>query len=158
MNVRPVTPEDREWVAELIGTAFGSVRLMSNDHLIDDASLLDGFAAEVDGRPVGCALINVVDGDTELVALVSTYRGAGVGSALLDTVVERGKRDGWKRLWLVTSNDNTDAIRMYQRAGWDWTEFRRDAITEARAMKPEIPEFGNHGIPVRHEIHFEAPL
>jgi GNAT superfamily N-acetyltransferase len=158
MNVRPITPEDREWVADLIGTAFGSVRLMSNDHLIEDASLLDGFAAEIDGRPVGCALVNEIDGDTELVALVSTYRGAGVGSGLLETVVERGKRDGWKRLWLVTSNDNTDAIRMYQRAGWDWTEFRRDAITEARAMKPEIPEFGNHGIPVRHEIHFEAPL
>jgi GNAT superfamily N-acetyltransferase len=158
MNVRPITPEDREWVADLIATAFGSVRLMSNDHLIDDASLLNGFAAEIDGRPVGCALVNDVDGDVELVALVSTYRGAGVGSGLLETVVERGKRDGWKRLWLVTSNDNTDAIRMYQRAGWEWTEFRRDAITKARAVKPEIPEIGNHGIPVRHEIHFEAPL
>jgi GNAT superfamily N-acetyltransferase len=158
MNVRPLTPEDREWVAELIGTAFGSVRLISNEHLIEDASLLDGFAAEIDGRPIGCALIDVVDGDTELVALVSTYRGAGVGTGLLETVVERGKRDGWRRLWLVTSNDNTDAIRMYQRAGWDWTEFRRDAITEARALKPEIPKLGNHGIPVRHEIHFEAPL
>jgi GNAT superfamily N-acetyltransferase len=158
MNVRALTPEDRDWVAELIGTAFGSVRLMSNDHLIEDASLLDGFAAEIDGRPVGCALVNEVDGDTELVALVSTYRGAGVGSELLESVVERGKRDGWKRLWLVTSNDNTDAIRMYQRAGWEWTDFRRDAITKARAIKPEIPEIGNHGIPVRHEIHFEAPL
>jgi GNAT superfamily N-acetyltransferase len=158
MKVRPVTPEDREWVADLIATAFGSVRLMSNDHLIDDASLLNGFAAEIDGRPVGCALVNEVDGDVELVALVSTYRGAGVGSGLLETVVERGKRDGWKRLWLVTSNDNTDAIRLYQRMGWEWTEFRRDAITRARTTKPEIPELGNHGIPIRHEIHFEAPL
>lgn len=158
MIIRPVTPADREWVADAIGTAFGSVRLMSNDRLIEDASLLDGFAAEVDGRPVGCALVNNVDGDTELVALVSQYRGAGVGSALLDAVVERGRRDGWKRLWLVTSNDNTDAIRMYQRAGWHWTDFRRDAITHARTTKPEIPEVGNHGIPLRHEIHFEAPL
>lgn len=158
MIVRPITPEDRDWVAETIGTAFGSVRLISNDHLIDDASLLDGFAAEIDGRPIGCALINEVDGDTELVALVTTYRGAGVGTALLEAVVARGKRDGWKRLWLVTSNDNTDAIRMYQRAGWAWTDFRRDAITRARAIKPEIPETGSHGIPIRHEIHFEAPL
>jgi GNAT superfamily N-acetyltransferase len=158
MNVRPITAEDREWVTELISTAFGSVRVMSNDHLIEDASLLDGFAAEIDGRPVGCALINDVDGDVELVALVSTYRGAGVGSGLLESVVERGRRDGWKRLWLVTSNDNTDAIRLYQRSGWDWTEFKRDSITRARKLKPEIPELGNHGIPVRHEIHFEAPL
>jgi GNAT superfamily N-acetyltransferase len=158
MNVRPLTADDRDWVAELIGNAFGSVRMISNDHLIEDASLLDGFAAEIDGRPVGCALFNDVDGDVELVALVSTYRGAGVGTGLLESAVERGKREGWKRLWLVTSNDNIDAIRMYQRAGWDWTEFRRDSITKARALKPEIPEIGNHGIPVRHEIHFEAPL
>jgi GNAT superfamily N-acetyltransferase len=158
MNVRPLTADDRDWVAELIGNAFGSVRMISNDHLIEDASLLDGFAAEIDGRPVGCALFNDVDGDVELVALVSTYRGAGVGTGLLESAVERGKREGWTRLWLVTSNDNIDAIRMYQRAGWDWTEFRRDSITKARALKPEIPEIGNHGIPVRHEIHFEAPL
>jgi hypothetical protein len=125
MNIRPIIPEDREWIAETVGTAFGSVRLMSNDHLIDDASLLGG---------------------------------AGVGSALLEAVLERGKRDGWKRLWLVTSNDNTEAIRMYQRAGWDWTDFRRDAITRARVTKPEIPDTGNHGIPLRHEIQFEAPL
>jgi GNAT superfamily N-acetyltransferase len=158
MNVRSITPRDRAWIAEAIGTAFGSVRLISHDQLIDDASLLDGFAAEVDGRPVGCALVNEVDGDTELVALVSTYRGAGVGSALLEAVVERGKQDGWKRLWLVTSNDNTEAIRMYQRAGWDWVDFQRDAITRARALKPEIPATGHHGIPLRHELRFEAPL
>ena len=158
MNIRPVTPEDREWIAEMIGTAFGSARLISNEHLLEDASLLDGFVAEIDARPIGCALVDDVDGDTELVALVTTYRGAGVGAGLLDAVVERGKRDGWKRLGLVTSNDNTDAIRVYQRAGWDWTEFRRDAITRVRAHRPEIPELGQHGIPVRHEIHFEAPL
>jgi GNAT superfamily N-acetyltransferase len=158
MNIRPVTPEDRDWLNETVGTAFGSVRLVSRDELIEDASMLDGYVAEVDNRPIGCALINDVDGDTELVVLISTYRGAGVGSALLEAVVERGRRDGWTRLWLVTSNDNTEAIRMYQRAGWDWVDFRRDAITRARALKPEIPETGNHGIPIRHEILFEAPL
>ena len=84
-----------------------------------------------------------------LVALVSTYRGAGVGSSLLEAALERARSDGWKRLWLVTSNDNTEAIRMYQRAGWDWVDFRRDAITRARAIKSEIPELGNHGIPIR---------
>ena len=158
MNIRPITPQDRGWLAETIGAAFGSVRLISNDHIIDDASLLDGFAAQVDGRDVGCALLHDVDGEVELVALVSTYRGAGVGSSLLEAVVERGRRDGWTRLWLVTSNDNTEAIRMYQRAGWDWVDFRRDAITRARAIKSEIPELGNHGIPIRHELQFEAPL
>ena len=158
MNVRPVTPTDREWIAEIVSVAFGSVRLVSHGEIIEDASLLDGFAVEHDGRPIGCALVNLVDGVAELVALVTTYRGAGAGTALLEAVVDRAKREHWKRLWLITSNDNVDAIRMYQRAGWNWVDFRHDAITRARALKPEIPETGNHGIPIRHEIEFEAPL
>jgi GNAT superfamily N-acetyltransferase len=158
MNVRPVTTADREWVAEIITSAFGSVQIVSHGELIEDASLLDGFAVEHDGRPIGCALVNLVGSVAELVALVTTYRGAGAGSALLEAVVERAKSEGWSRLWLITSNDNTDAMRMYQRAGWDWVDFRRDAITRAREIKPEIPLTGNHGIPIRHEIEFEAPL
>ena len=158
MIVRPVTPADREWIAETVSAAFGSVRLVSHGELIEDASSLDGFAVEHDGRPVGCALLNVVDDVAELVALVTTYRGAGAGSTLLEAVVERARDEKWSRLWLITSNDNVDAIRMYQRAGWDWVDFRRDAITRARALKPEIPDKGNHGIPVRHEIEFQAPL
>ena len=158
MNVRPVTPADREWIADLVIASFGSVRVVSHGELVEDASLLDGFAVEHDGRPVGCALVNVVGKQAELVVLATNYRGAGAGTSLLEAVVERAKEEGWTRLWLITSNDNTDAIRMYQRAGWDWVDFRRDGITRARAMKPEIPETGNHGIEVRHEIEFEYPL
>jgi GNAT superfamily N-acetyltransferase len=158
MDVRPVTPADREWIAELVIANFGSVRVVSHGELIEDASLLDGFAADHDGRPVGCALVNVVDTKAELVVLATNYRGAGVGTTLLEAVVQRAKDEGWSRLWLITSNDNTDAIRLYQRAGWDWVDFRRDGITRARAVKPEIPEIGNHGIAVRHEIEFEYPL
>jgi len=158
MNVRPVTPADREWIAELVTAAFGSVRVVSHGELIEDASLLDGFAVEHDGRPVGCALLNVVDGRAELVVLATTYRGAGAGTALLEAVVDRARAEGWTRLWLITSNDNTDAIRLYQRAGWDWVAFRRDGITRGRALKPEIPKTGNHGIELRHEIEFEYPL
>jgi len=158
MNVRPVTPADREWIAELVIAAFGSVRVMSHGELVEDASLLDGFAVEHDGRPVGCALLDVVDQKAELVVIATNYRGAGAGTSLLEAVVERAKQEGWTRLWLITSNDNTDAIRLYQRAGWDWVDFRRDAITRGRDLKPEIPETGNHGIPLRHEIEFEYPL
>ena len=51
-----------------------------------------------------------------------------------------------------------DAIRLYQRDGWEWCGFHRDAVTDARPLKPELPETGNHGIPIKHEIEFEYPL
>lgn len=124
----------------------------------EDASALDGFVVESDGRAIGCALWHEVEGDAELVVLVTTNRGVGAGGALLDAVVDHARSAGWQRLWLITTNDNTDAIRLYQRDGWEWCNFHRDAVANSRKLKPELPETGNHGIPIKHEIEFEFPL
>jgi GNAT superfamily N-acetyltransferase len=158
VKVRRVTEDDQEWVGEAIVAAFASTRIVSRGRVHEDAHALDGFVVETDGRPVGCALWHEIHGDAELVVLVTTYRGAGAGTALLDAVVDHARDAGWKRLWLITTNDNTDAIRMYQRAGWEWVGFHRNAVADARALKPELPADGNHGIEVKHEIEFEYPL
>ena len=158
MNVRRVSADDREWMREVIAGAFASTVVVSRGRVHEDTELLDGFVVELDGRPIGCALWKEIDGDAELVVLVTTYRGVGAGAALLDAVVEYARSAGWKLLWLVTTNDNTDAIRIYGRAGWDWVAFHRGSVTHSRALKPELPELGNHGIPIRHEIEFEYPL
>jgi RimJ/RimL family protein N-acetyltransferase len=139
-------------------SAFASTRIVSRGRVYEDASVLDGFVVESDGRHIGCALWHEVDGEAELVVLVTTYRGAGAGTALLDAVVDHARNEGWSRLWLITTNDNTDAIRLYQRAGWEWVGWHEHAVTKARELKPELPEHGAHGIPICHEIEFEYPL
>jgi N-acetylglutamate synthase-like GNAT family acetyltransferase len=158
VQVRRASDDDRPWIAEVITGEFASTRVVSRGRVHDDASLLDGFVVESDGRPVGCALWFEIGGDAELVAIATTYRGAGAGTALLDAVVEYARQAGWTRLWLITTNDNTDALRLYQRAGWDWVAWHRDAVTDARVFKPELPPAGSHGIPIRHEIEMEFPL
>ena len=158
MQVRRVTPEDQAWVAETIIGAFASTKVVSRGRVHEDASVLDGYVVESDGRPVGCALWHEIEGDAELVVLVTTYRGAGAGTALLDAVVDHARKAKWKRLWLITTNDNTDSLRLYQRAGWDWVGWHRDGVTASRPLKPELPEVGAHGIPIRHEIELEYPL
>jgi hypothetical protein len=60
--------------------------------------------------------------------------------------------------WLITSNDNIRALRFYQRRGWDMVALYRNAVDESRKLKPEIPQRGDHDIPVRHEIEFELLL
>lgn len=50
------------------------------------------------------------------------------------------------------------ALRFYQRYGFEWVAFYKDEIKKSRKLKPEIPEFGNDGIPIKHEIEFEFRL
>lgn len=158
MQVRRIERGDQPWVTEVITGAFASTRVVSRGRVTDDASILEGFAVENDGRPIGCALWHEIDGDAELVVLVTTYRGAGAGTAMLDAVVDHARQAGWKRLWLVTTNDNTDAMRLYQRAGWEWVGFHANAVADSRRLKPELPDSGAHGIEIKHEIEFEYPL
>ena len=75
-------------------------------------------------------------------------QGRGVGSALLGAVEELARRCGCKRLWLVTTNDNTHALAFYQRRGFVLAALHRDAVTEARkTLKPSLPLVGEGGIP-----------
>jgi DNA-3-methyladenine glycosylase I len=78
-----------------------------------------------------------------------------MGTALLAAVERDAAICGVLRLWLITSNDNLDALRFYQNRGWDWVAVHRDAITEARRLKPEIPALTVDGVAIRHEIEME---
>jgi GNAT superfamily N-acetyltransferase len=154
--VRPAGAEDRGWIADALRSEWGSVAVVSRGRLTEDASALPGLVAELDGRAAGYAMLRLEGDAGEVVALHALERGAGVGSALLDGARAEAARAGCARLWLITTNDNVEAIRFYQRRGWDWVGFDRDALTASRRLKPEIPETGEHGIALRHEIVFEA--
>jgi ribosomal protein S18 acetylase RimI-like enzyme len=158
MRIHRVTDEDRPWIAETVASAFASTRIASRGRVVEDASELDGYIAELDGRSIGVVLWLEVEGDAEIAAIVTTYRGVGAGTELLDAVVAHARESGWKRLWLITTNDNTDALRIYQRAGWHWVGFHRNSIEDLRVLKPELPRVGQHGIEITHELEFEYPL
>ena len=82
-----------------------------------------------------------------------------MGSALLGAVEELARRRGCKRLWLVTTNDNTHALAFYQRRGFVLAALHRDAVTEARkTLKPSLPLVGEGGIPLRDELELEKRL
>lgn len=115
--------------------------------------------AERGGRLVG-VLTYVVDGtDCEVLTLHADERGTGVGTALVDRVAEVAHEAGCRRLWLITTNDNVDALRFYQRRGFRLCALHAGAVDEARrTLKPEIPEIGDHGIPIRDEVELERDL
>jgi GNAT superfamily N-acetyltransferase len=155
--LRPIEDTDAATLAAMWREHYGAPVVVSRGRLIDPLTL-PGYVA-CDGATVPGVVTYRVDGDSaEVVTLDSLSDGRGIGTALLERVVQEARELGLKRLWLITSNDNISALRFYQKRGWDMVALHRHAIELARNIKPEIPETGNHGIPIRHEIEFEFLL
>jgi ribosomal protein S18 acetylase RimI-like enzyme len=100
------------------------------------------------------------DGRAELAALAVApdHRGRGAGAALVEAVADLARAAGATVLWLVTTNDNLDALRLYQRHGFRLTVLRAGAVDAARAAGAPIPRRGAHGIPLRDELVLERGL
>lgn len=112
----------------------------------------------VDGEVKGIITYNIENNECEIVSLDSLYENVGIGSELINQVVNEANINGCKRVWLITTNDNTHAIRYYQKRGFNMVAIHRNAINESRKIKPQIPITGFDGIPILHEIEFEKML
>jgi ribosomal protein S18 acetylase RimI-like enzyme len=131
---------------------------MASRGRVYDAAALDGFIAEDDGDWIGYATFEVMGEAMEIAVLESRGLGSGAGSALLAACVDVARSRGLRRLWLITTNDNTDALRFYQRRGFVLVALHRDAVSRARdELKPDIPVVGRHDITLRDEVEVELP-
>ena len=90
--------------------------------------------------------------------MTSLVERSGVGSALLEAARQEATSLGCHRLWLITTNDNTDALRFYQKRGLRLVAIHVNALEQSRKLKPSISFIGRDGIPLRDEIELELPL
>ena len=155
--IKPVEQQDHEWIRGLFRTFWAAERLVSRGRVFS-ADELPGFVAWSDGRPVGLVTMNVKDRQCEIVSLNSLHEGKGIGTALVETVMHAAAEVGCSRVWLVTTNDNLHALAFYQRRGFHLCALYPDSINESRRLKPEIPEVGENGIPIRDELELELTL
>ena len=125
---------------------------------LHDGLALPGLVVMRDDERAGALLYRVDGHELEVAFLAASVRGVGAGAALLESALDLARREHCWRAWLVTTNDNTNAIRFYQRQGWELVAFHRHALEESRKLKPTIPETGRDGIPIRHELEFERRL
>lgn len=155
--IRPVSEQDHPWVTALLKEYWASTRIVTRGR-VHEADKLPGFIAEVDNRPVGLLTYRIDDNQCEVVSLNSLREGMWIGSSLLDATREMAAAAGCRRMWLITTNDNLAALGFYQKRGWRLVAIHRDALEQARRLKPEIPGVGINGIPVCDEIELELLL
>ena len=117
------------------------------------------FVAVEETAIVGLLTYILNNDECEVLTLHSDEQWSGIGTRLLEAVEDLAVQRGCSRLWLVTTNDNLDALRFYQRRGFRITTVCPGAVTQSRAaLKPEIPEVGAYGIPLRDEIELVKRL
>jgi ribosomal protein S18 acetylase RimI-like enzyme len=101
------------------------------------------------GFPVGAAWYRLFDRERpgfgfvdertpELaIAVVPNARGRGVGSALLNALLERARADGYATLSLSVDRANAGAIELYERYGFQRVSEDDDSVTMLAQLTPQ---------------------
>ena len=123
-----------------------------------DMTKTDGFYFSEGENIIGLITYIVYDNILEITSLDSLLENQGIGSKLVETVIHEAKEKKFQKIVLITTNDNINAIRFYQKRGFDMVHLFRNALDISRKLKPEIPLIGENSIPLRHEIEFELSI
>lgn len=154
MEIRPIDQADRKEINAFILRHWFTMEMVVHGESID-LSDADGWFASEKGKIVGLITYRFIGSRMEILSLDSLKEKNGIGTLLLDEAVREAKSVGCTGAFLTTTNDNLNALRFYQKRGFDLTRLCRNAVEKARKMKPEIPLTGMDGIPLKHEIELE---
>jgi ribosomal protein S18 acetylase RimI-like enzyme len=119
---------------------------------------VSGFIALDGNEWVGLITYTFLDTDCEIVSIDSLRENEGIGTALIEKVIEEAKANQCRRVHLTTTNANLRALGFYQKRGFQLCTLRVNAVNEARKLKPSIPLIGENDIPLRDEIELEIAL
>lgn len=156
-QILPIQKDDYDWIVTLLRANWVSEKQAYRGKIVD-ASKMPGFVAVQEGKRVGLITYRFENDECEIVTMNSTVEGIGIGSALIEAAKEAARSADCRRLWLITTNDNVEMLHFCQKRGLALVAVHRDALKQARALKPEIPLIGKHGIPLRDEIELEIVL
>ncbi|GIO24868.1 GNAT family N-acetyltransferase [Oceanobacillus sp. J11TS1] len=157
MSIVKISDENRQKVIGFFKEHWdGSEMVISSGVYYCDS--LDGFIFEENHKVLGLVTYVIHGNEAEVISLDSICEGRGIGSLLMAEVEKRLQLYGVKLISLVTTNDNLNALKFYQKRGYKIEAVFTDAVKKAREIKSSIPLIGNDGIPINDEIKLVKSL
>lgn len=157
MNIRRLTSDDLPRLRRFWKEYWGAEFVVAHG-VVYYPDGLDGFIAVDSDKWLGAVTYVFSENDCEIVTLDSVQEGQGIGTKLIDAVTNEARKQNCKRVFLVTTNDNLNALGFYQKRGFELVKIHRNAMEETRKLKPTIPIIGQNRIPLRDEIELEMML
>ncbi|WP_436895717.1 GNAT family N-acetyltransferase [Mammaliicoccus sciuri] len=116
---------------------------------------LPGFVAYDETEIIGVITYIIRNDQIEIISLDSFRENVGIGSQLLKKLEKISDEKDITKISVITTNDNLNALKFYQKRGYNITKVIPNAVEKARKQKPSIPQFAENGIPIRDEIVLE---
>ena len=157
ISVRQLTVDDLPRLREFWKEHWGDEFVVAHG-VIYYPDTLDGFIALDGNEWIGEITYAFLENECEIVSLDSTRQGMGVGTMLIHNVVKEARKKDCRRIFLITTNDNLNALGFYQKRGFELVAVHRGALDKSRKIKPGIPLMGANNIPLRDEIELEMIL
>lgn len=154
MECKRINSRNRNLINTFIRQRWYSTSMIIRGKEID-MTKADGFYFNEEENIIGLITYIVYNDILEITSLDSLQENQGIGSKLVEAVIHEAREKNIKKIVLITTNDNINAIRFYQKRGFDMAHLFRNALDISRKLKPEIPLIGENSIPLRHEIEFE---
>jgi ribosomal protein S18 acetylase RimI-like enzyme len=127
--------DDRRDVASVLQAAGWTTPVVTPSGAHQPADLA-GFIATAGETVLGALTYRIGDQEIEVVTLNAAQPGRGVGTALLSAARRVATRLD-ARLWLITTDDNTDAQRFYERQGMRPVRVHPRFVDVVAAAKPD---------------------
>jgi ribosomal protein S18 acetylase RimI-like enzyme len=156
-DIRPLAASDQQWAKQFLAEQWGTDFVIAHG-VVYHPRELPGFVAMRNDTPVGLLTYNIEGDSCEIVTIDSLAPSSGIGTALIEAVKAEALRSHCRRLWLITTNDNLNALRFYQKRGFVLAALHRNALERSRKLKPQISLIGEYGIPMRDELELEMWL
>ena len=138
MQICEISEPYREEVNRILFEEWHCPPSVSRGRLID-TTILPGFLCLEAGAIKGIVTYHMERQACEIVTLNSFEENKGIGTALIHAVLAVARAHVCERMWLITTNDDINAIRFYQTRGFDLKAVYINAIARSRELKPEIP-------------------
>jgi ribosomal protein S18 acetylase RimI-like enzyme len=156
-TLRRLKEEDLPRLRQFLIEHWGGEEMITHGRVYRPEQL-EGFVVEDGEEWIGLLTFAMEEGECEITSLDSLREGKGLGSRLIDQAIEEATSRGCQRLFLITTNDNLNALGFYQKRGFEIAAIYRGAVNDSRKIKPGIPLVGYNNIPLRDEIELEMSL